>query len=76
MLLNDLIKISGRIADLAPCLCDEDKNISILARGFFTEISKKVIKKQIKNNFVIHFSITFFITLCQILFQNLLLIVN
>lgn len=42
MLLNDLIKVSGRIADLAPCLCDDDKNISILARGFFTEISKKV----------------------------------
>ncbi|KAI1724403.1 non-SMC mitotic condensation complex subunit 1 domain-containing protein [Ditylenchus destructor] len=41
MLLNDLIKVSGRIADLAPCLCDADHQIVLLARGFFTEMSKK-----------------------------------
>ncbi|KAI1716364.1 non-SMC mitotic condensation complex subunit 1 domain-containing protein [Ditylenchus destructor] len=41
MLLNDLIKVSGRIADLAPCLCDADHQIILLARGFFTEMSKK-----------------------------------
>lgn len=44
MLLNDQIKITANIADIAYCLIDEESHIKTLAHGFFCELAKKVFR--------------------------------
>lgn len=42
LILNDMVKNTGQIADIAFCLVDEEPRIADLARLFFHELSCKV----------------------------------
>ena len=42
LILNDMIKVKGQISEMAVCLEDSSKEISNLAKLFFSELSKKV----------------------------------
>ncbi|VDK72873.1 unnamed protein product [Litomosoides sigmodontis] len=41
LMLNDMVKVRGTIADLAQCINDENINIEQLAKFFFSELAKK-----------------------------------
>ena len=41
LILNDMVKVKGQVAELALCLLDGDERISALAKLFFTEFAKK-----------------------------------
>ncbi|CAG0920709.1 unnamed protein product, partial [Notodromas monacha] len=41
MILNDIFKVRGYIADVARCIVDDDLDVSSLTREFFRELSKK-----------------------------------
>ncbi|EDV24347.1 uncharacterized protein TRIADDRAFT_57733 [Trichoplax adhaerens] len=41
LILNDMIKVKGQISEMAVCLEDSNKEISNLAKLFFSELSKK-----------------------------------
>lgn len=42
LILNDMIKVKGHVADVALCTMDDNEQISGLAKTFFTELSQKV----------------------------------
>lgn len=42
LMLNDMVKVRGTIADLAQCVNDENVNVGQLAKFFFSELAKKV----------------------------------
>ena len=42
LILNDMIKIRGRISAMALCLEDTNTSIVALAKAFFSELSQKV----------------------------------
>lgn len=44
LILNDMIKIRGRISAMALCLEDTNTSIVELAKAFFSELSQKVSK--------------------------------
>ncbi len=41
LILNDMVKVKGQIAEIAMCLEDEDSRIKDLTRMFFQELSKR-----------------------------------
>ena len=41
LILNDMIKVKGQIAEIAMCLEDEDMRVKDLTRMFFQELSKR-----------------------------------
>ncbi|CAK8698150.1 unnamed protein product [Clavelina lepadiformis] len=41
LILNDMIKVKGHVSEMAKCICDENDRISMLAKQFFQELSKK-----------------------------------
>ena len=41
LILNDMVKVKGQVAEMAICLLDTEERIASLARLFFTEFSKK-----------------------------------
>ena len=42
LIMNDMIKVKGHVSEMAKCICDENDRISMLAKQFFQELSKKV----------------------------------
>lgn len=42
LVLNDMVKVRGTVADLAQCVNDENANVGQLAKFFFSELAKKV----------------------------------
>ncbi|CAG9535249.1 unnamed protein product [Cercopithifilaria johnstoni] len=41
LMLNDMVKVRGTVADLAQCVNDENVNVGQLAKFFFSELAKK-----------------------------------
>ncbi|VDK71493.1 unnamed protein product [Onchocerca ochengi] len=41
LMLNDMVKVRGTVADLAQCINDENVNVGQLAKFFFSELAKK-----------------------------------
>ncbi|VDN02322.1 unnamed protein product [Thelazia callipaeda] len=41
LMLNDMVKVRGTVADLALCVNDDNVNVGQLAKFFFSELSKK-----------------------------------
>ena len=41
LVLNDMVKVQGQVAELTLCLLDSDERIAALAKLFFTEFAKK-----------------------------------
>ncbi|KAF2368286.1 Condensin complex subunit 1 C-terminal [Trinorchestia longiramus] len=41
LILNDMVKVKGQIADIALCITDNEPRISGLAKLFFTELARK-----------------------------------
>lgn len=41
LILNDMVKVKGQIAEMAMCLVDENKRIADLAHLFFHELARK-----------------------------------
>ncbi|VBB25793.1 unnamed protein product [Acanthocheilonema viteae] len=41
LILNDMVKVRGTVADLAQCVNDENVNVGQLAKFFFSELAKK-----------------------------------
>ena len=42
LILHDMIKVKGHVSEMAKCIADENTQISMLAKRFFQELSKKV----------------------------------
>ena len=47
LILNDMMKVKGHIAQLALCLQDDDPRIAALAQLFFRELSRKAYKARL-----------------------------
>ena len=41
LILNDMVKVKGRVSEMARCLLDEDPRVAAHARLFFSEFAKK-----------------------------------
>eukprot|EP00964_Phaeocystis_antarctica_P085559 scaffold54066_cov63-Phaeocystis_antarctica.AAC.2 len=41
LILNDMVKVKGQVAEMALCLVDAEPRVTALARLFFTEFAKK-----------------------------------
>ena len=41
LILNDMVKVKGQVAEMALCLVDAEPRVAALARLFFTEFAKK-----------------------------------
>ena len=41
LILNDMVKVKGQVAEMALCLVDDEPRVAALARLFFTEFAKK-----------------------------------
>jgi len=49
LILNDMIRVKGQVAEVAACLCDSDDDVAAMARLFFTELSKRGQRSPVYN---------------------------